>query len=240
MTITNQEPDEASVRASVERVENDVLRGIRTNRVRKRRLTIGFAVLAGAGLLAGGIVVGGAALVPSPNPGANDGVTLDSHGHVLTSLFAVDCYSSISAKTPDFSQTDNRTSVGSAAVARNPAATCGRMSTEVDTQSALDKEVDALFAAGKTHGYIRVVGGNVWHFERENGPKGTGVGWSLDDGVETQRKGLAVTATITVPSASEEPMAVCAVASNWTAVYPRGSESAAEVCSGLGYQVWDQ
>ena len=54
----------------------------------------------GAGLFAGGVVVGAAALPPTPNPGANPGVTVNSHGQVLSNQFAIDCYTSTSDTHP--------------------------------------------------------------------------------------------------------------------------------------------
>ena len=90
----NERPDDATVLASVQRVEARVLGGIRVDRRRRRGLTIGASILAGVGLFAGGVAVGAAALPPVTNPGANPGVTENGQRVVLANLFAIDCYSS--------------------------------------------------------------------------------------------------------------------------------------------------
>src|SRR5580698_6520558 len=92
----NEPPDDATVLASVQRVEAHVLGSIHTHRRRRRGLRIGASVVAGLGLFAGGVAVGAAALPPVTNPGANPGVTADGQGNVLPNQFAIDCYSSTS------------------------------------------------------------------------------------------------------------------------------------------------
>ena len=112
------------------------------------------------------------------------------------------------------------------------------MQLQANINEALQEEMDALAAKGIDQGFIQITGGHIYHFERGFGPNGTRVGWSFDDGVETTTPGIVVVGTIPLPAAPTTTTAVCAAASNWVKVYPRGTGSAAALCGSLGLQVW--
>jgi hypothetical protein len=239
----SERPDDATVLASVQRVEDRVLAGIRIDRKRQRRVRVGVGILAGLGLFAGGVAVGAAALAPIANPGANPGVTEDGRGGVLENEFAIDCYTSKSDTHP--SEEDETADSSGALFNANelidehdPSGACAAMQSRGDIDQALFHEALKLDAQGIDHGFILVLSDHTYQFERGFGPNGTRVGWTFDDGIETQAAGVVVTATIPHPTEPDNPTVVCAVASNWVKVYPRGSESAQAVCSSVGLTVW--
>jgi hypothetical protein len=244
--LTGKEPPEdATVFASVQRVEERVLASIRVDRSRQRRVRVGVGALVGLGVFAGGVVVGAAALPPSPNPGENPGVTENAQGHVLTNQFAIDCYTSLTDTRP--SEEDETTSpsgelvnAGELADERDPVGTCATMQSRSDFNQALVTEADALASRGFDHGFIQVIGDHIYHFERGFGPNGSRSGWSIDDGVETTESGITITATIALPAEPTIRSAVCEVASNWVKVYPLGSLTANALCGSLGLQVWQK
>lgn len=237
-------PDDATILASVHRVESRVIAGIRVDRKRRRRIRVGLSVLVGGGLFAGGMFVGAAAVPPAANPGANPGVTTNSRGQTLPNQFAIDCYTSRSDTQP--SEMDDTgpapgapTNLPSQADERNPAAVCEAMQRSGDITEALLTEAKTLAAHGIDHGFIQITGDHVYNFERGFGPNGTRVGWALDDGSETTAEGITIAATIPLPARPTTATAVCAAASNWVKVYPRGAMSATTLCASLGLSVWD-
>jgi hypothetical protein len=204
---------------------------------------VGVGALVGVGLFAVGVLVGAAALPPRPNPGANPGVSENGQGQVLANQFAIDCYTSQSDTRPSEedetgSSSGALTNVTERADVQDPAGACAAMQSRGAIDQALFSEAVTLAASGVDQGFIQISGDRIYHFERGFGPNGSRVGWGFDDGVETTAPGIAITATIPLPSEPSTPTAVCEVASNWVKVYPRGSMSAAAFCGSLGLQVW--
>jgi len=238
-------PGDATVLASVHRVEEQVLAGIRVNRRRKRGITIGASVLAGLGLFVGGVAVGAAALPPSSNPGANPGFTLDGHRTLLANQFAIDCYSSTS-RTAGLNEMDETVkngdspSPGALFDERNPTGVCDTMLSMGLIDAAIGAEVRKLYSQGIHEGYLKDTNGKIYHFEADGPTTASGEPKSLsfDDGTETTVPGITTLATVPSPEKFEGPMAVCEAASNWVKVYPRGTRSAKAVCASVGLPVW--
>ncbi len=237
-------PDSAVLRASIERVEIEVMHGLRRGRVRRRRRVIGLAILTGAGLFAGGLAVGGWALPPVPNAGANPGVTEDGAGHVLLNDFAIDCYSSAtggdSLMTMGFTApTDAGSLARENAAKQDPDSICRQMQATTDLTAAMNAEILKLKAEGVTEGFIKVVDGGIYRFAQDAPGQGVKGSFWFVGPTPTQSGTARISATIVVAPTPSPPVAVCAVAGNWAAVYPLGDQTAQQVCGKLGYDVWN-
>jgi hypothetical protein len=243
--MDDERPDEATVLASVQRVEPRVLSELHVARRRRRGLTIGVTVLAGVGLFAGGVAVGAAALPPVANPGVHPGVSVDGQGRVLQNQFAIDCYTSTSghggmSEMDDAVEPGQPPSQAELFDERYPTAECDSMLMQSEISNAVSAEVRKLFTRGILKGYITDSAGRVYQFE-SSGPataSGGPTSMSIEQGPVPVPAGAQVVATIPSPVKFEGPMAVCEVASNWVKVYPRGTRSAAAVCASVGLPVW--
>jgi hypothetical protein len=214
--MNEQEPDDAVVLASVERVESGVLDGIRTNRVRRRRLAIGLAILSGVALFAGGIAVGGAAFSPS-----------------ASSSFSASCFEP-NADTPSVNVFfTNAESPDPRAAISDAEHTCIHDRRPQQEMLAVNQEISRRLATGALCGLVKVTGGETWTFKKD------GNGWESSDGTPVATlPATCRTTTISLPALSPYSPVVCRVSDSRVSIYPRGSQTAAQVCSKQGYTVW--
>jgi hypothetical protein len=217
MMIEKEPPDESVVRASVERIEVDVLAGIRTNRVRKRRLTVGLAILSGVALFAGGIAVGGAAFAPVRTRGFSASCfEPDSNGPSSVRVFFTKAEAS-----------DPRTAISDAEHS------CIYDRKPQQEMFAVNEEISKRQAAGDRCGLVKVTGGETWSFMKY------GTGWESSDGTPVPRLPAGCrTTTISLPPLPPYSPVVCRVSDSAVSIYPRGTSTAAQVCAKQGYTVW--
>lgn len=227
MDHTSSPPAEATVRASVERVERVVIGRITGGKHRKRLATVAGAFIAGIALFAGGVLVGGATLAPT-----NDANAL-----------SIACFSSSSATVPASTvvwQQPVSADVASQyrAARTDPAGVCGQQSMMGAEQDAVDSVLPSLVKLAARCAVVTVGGAHTWYVESQ-GSATDPAGWGILSG--TPSTGVPtdcvhVPATMHLPPAT--PTASCAVDANTARVYPLSNSTAAALCASHGLHTW--
>jgi hypothetical protein len=208
--------------ATIQRVGTNLVSEITTStRLRRRWIRGGSAAGAAVVLFAAGILVGGAASpIPQPN----------------TDILTVQCFTSVDAKAPWLES--GYQSVKDAARARADAGgVCEQQQKIFTPLNALDKIVTGLHSKGVDCGTLSASDGTTWNFEynpiSKRNPDGRAYG--ISDGTPVVPLGpQCITQTVSLPTYTPQPVAVCTVNSATLNVYPLGDQTATALCTAKG------
>lgn len=196
-----------------------------------RRSVVGI----GAVVLVSGTLAGAALLSPVFNPG--HGELYGTNGQLQPASFAISCFATVAHNASQSLTQQYNSQKEFDAASRDFSAACRGITAHASLQDALSQTAENQQKTGLTCGIINVVGGqtNYWQTiatdQRRPAIEFT-----------TEASGIPAvcdaSVTITAPIALARPVIVCAIASNWAAVYPRGNDDPSTICMHAGYPEW--
>jgi hypothetical protein len=233
MTSTNPQdpPSDAVLTALVDRVEARLLIPAVLTTRRKRPLAVLGVVSAGILLFGAGFGVAATALPNLSSP--NYGTTISGDGTVVPALFSIGCYESTSATSSATTWTEN-TEADANLARKDPEAECDTMRSMMTIHRALLAESAKLVAAGATCGTI-VLSGESAQTVRFTADGTDGTTFTNSD----TGPACGPTVDLSVEATPATPSAACTVSPNVAAVYPLDGKTAADICSSLNEDAWN-
>jgi hypothetical protein len=233
--VANEMFDETEIESTARALFPSVLERIDRDRVRAKRVRWSAIVGSGLLLLAGGALLGAAVVAPAFNPGG--GESYGANGNFEPATFAIECHTTVGPPAASSATQQYSSQSDANAAISNFAATCNALLQRAESASVVGAAAQQQKAAGQTCGIIHVAGEPDQYW---TGSPGTYHPFSLTDSPSGYTPRCDTAVSVTIPRVSIGPVAVCARASNWAAVFQSEGQPTSEVCKQEGYPVWGQ